>query len=102
MMLVLGSHLGPYMQSAVKRAFVHRFTGDHTPAWARQPMPNGSPYPVQFKDDTDWLANTYFWITVKGELAKRPSGCQSNPTWPFNPELRRNLEKAGFTVWQAV
>lgn len=89
MMLIAGSHLGPHMQGVVKRAFPHRFTGDNVPAWAAQPRPDGTAYPVQFKDDADWLANTFFWITAKGELAKRPNSCQSRPTWPHNPELRR-------------
>ncbi len=87
-MLILGAHLGPYMQEQVKRAFVYRFTGQHVPAWARQPMPNGQAYPLQFADDSDWLANTYFWITKKGELCKRHNYCESHQTWPNNPELR--------------
>lgn len=90
-MQILGSHLGPFLQTQVKRAYVHRFTGSHKPDWARKPIPNGNAYPLQFVDDADWLANTYFWITKRGELCKRPSACQSSPTWPNNPELRKNV-----------
>lgn len=87
-MPVLGSRLGPYMQSEVKRVFVHRFTGDHRPCWVDKPMPNGQPYPLQFADDADWLANTYFWMTKRGELCKRTRHCESHPTWPNDPYIR--------------
>ncbi len=81
----LGSTLPPALQEQCKRAYVHRYTGDHKPAWARELRPNGEPYEVQFKDDADWLAHTEFpiagtcpalWrLTTKGD-------CYSTPTWP--------------------
>lgn len=87
-MQVLGSHMGPHLQSQVKQAFVHRFTGDNVPNWAKKPMPNGTPYPLQFASDAEWLANTYFSVNKDGTLSRRPSYCESKPTWPNNPELR--------------
>lgn len=77
------------LQQDAKRQFIHRHTGDNTPAWARKEWKDGQPYPLQFADDADWLANTTFWVTTKGELARRPGYCKSRPTWPNNPELRK-------------
>lgn len=87
-MKILGSHMGTYLQRQVLNQFVYRFTGEHKPAWANKEWKDGKPYPLQFKDDSDWLAHTYFEVTVKGEISKRNNYCESNPTWPNNPELR--------------
>jgi len=81
-MLIRGSELSAKLQNEVKRAFVHRYTGEHSPEWIKLPRANGVPYLLQFKDDADWLASTFFWITAKGNLAKRPNSCESTPTWP--------------------
>lgn len=81
-MLIYGNVLSPRLQAECKARFVHRFTRDHRPAWASQPMPNGKPYPVQFASDDDWLAHTFFEVTKQGELDERSRYCQSSPTWP--------------------
>ena len=73
----------------VLAAYVHRFTGEYKPKWAREPWKNGKPYPVQFRDDADWLANTLFITRGNGRLDLRYQACFSTPTWPFNPELRQ-------------
>lgn len=79
---VTGAQLHPEDRRRVLSAYVHRFTGDHTPQWARKPRPSGEAYEVQFADDNDWLANTRFAVTAKGGLDKRVRHCESNPTWP--------------------
>lgn len=84
-----GNELPARLKAEALRRYVHRFTGEHKPQWAREPRPDGSAYPVQFSDDADWLRNTRFPVTAKGDLAARPSYCQSSPTWPNNPELRK-------------
>jgi hypothetical protein len=84
-----GNELPARIQSDCKRRFVHRFTGEHKPAWALHPAPNGKPYAVQFKDDADWLANTSFAVTRANSLDERVAYCESAPTWPHNPELRK-------------
>lgn len=86
--LIKGSALSYPQQKQVLSAYVHRFTGNHKPAWARQPMPDGKEYPLQFKDDNDWLENTLFAANKDGSLNKRVKHCQSSATWPNNPELR--------------
>ncbi len=75
---ILGSNLSPTLQAQVRAHFVHRSTGDSC---------YDSSYPLQFRDDADWLAHTLFWVTKRGTLAKR-AHCESSPTWPHNPELR--------------
>lgn len=81
---IKGSEMCQRLQQEAKARFVYRYTGEHKPTWVKGPET-----PVQFKDDRDWLANTLFWITKKGELANRPKCCESYPTWPLNPELRK-------------
>ena len=83
-----GDTLPGAVQQACLRMFVHRFTADHAPAWALAARPDGSPYPVQFLSDHDWLANTWFAVKKDRTLDGRVRHCQSAPTWPNNPELR--------------
>lgn len=92
-MLILGSHMGKKLQQDCLARFVHRYTGDHKPRWANAEWKDGKPYPIQFANDADWLANTYFHVTKKGELSERHKYCESRPTWPNNPELRTNIQE---------
>ena len=87
--MVTGDKLTPEDQNYVRCAYVHRFTRDHKPRWAHKPRPNGQPYPVQFDSDADWLAHTRFAVRKDGRLDNRVHSCESDPTWPDNPELRR-------------
>lgn len=82
-MKVRGTHLKPSARQEALARFINRFTGEHVPSWAKRPMPSGRPYAVQFKDDEDWLANTFFVVTKSGDLDRRYSFCESSPTWPF-------------------
>jgi hypothetical protein len=94
---IIGSQLNHSAKAEALRRFVYRFTGDHKPAWASKPWKDGRTYPLQFKDDADWLANTYFCTNLDGSLSAAFSCCKSNPdsnpTWPNDPGLRRpNLD----------
>jgi hypothetical protein len=80
--MTLGANLSPADRAYVLKSFVHRFTGDTTPLWAKQPKPNGAAYPLPFLNDQDWLANTKFLTTKAGRLDKRARSCDSIPTWP--------------------
>lgn len=75
--MVKGTDLAPSVQEEAKRRFVHRFTKTHVPKWAA-----GTNYPVQFRDDDDWLANTLFYVRKDGQLSNVHKSCRSNPTWP--------------------
>ena len=83
-----GNLLHPDDQKHVLRRFVHRYTGNHKPDWVNSNRMIKRAMPVQFKDDAEWLANTQFRVRDDGRLDKRVSYCMSNPTWPYNPELR--------------
>lgn len=85
---LFGSELSPDQQRAALARFVHRFTGEHVPEWSKRPWKDGKTYPLQFKDDADWLAHTRFVVTPSGRLCNRATSCYSCPTWPNNPELR--------------
>ncbi len=83
-------HMMPEATQRNARArFVHRFTGEHKPDWAYKPRSDGSLYPVQFKDDWDWLCGTLFCVKADGTLSDKTNYCESKPSWPDNPELRK-------------
>jgi hypothetical protein len=90
-----GSELRPEVQQDCLQRFVHRFTGDHHPLWARAKRPDGTDYPLQFKDDADWLAHTTFAVKADGTLHNGVKTCNSAPTWPNNPELRQSFSERG-------
>lgn len=90
---MFGSELPPEDRAEVLRRFVHRYTGEHTPAWVtqrrREALGRTNVYPVQFATDAEWLAHTKFKVTAEGRLHKGSCYCESFPTWPHNPEFRR-------------
>jgi hypothetical protein len=65
---LLGTALTPAQQAEALRVYVHRYTGQHRPQWSFKPRLDGSAYPVQFKDDADWLAHTTFRVTARGTM----------------------------------
>jgi hypothetical protein len=83
-MMIRGSLLNDNDKRHVLAAYVHRYTGEHKPGWVK-----GDSTPVQFKDDAEWLEETFFEVTKHAKLDARFKYCESHPTWPENPELRR-------------
>ena len=83
-MMIRGSLLNDNDKRHVLGVYVHRYTGEHKPQWVK-----GDYTPVQFKNDADWLENTFFEVTKYAKLDARFKHCESHPTWPENPELRR-------------
>lgn len=85
-----GTELPPDDRRLVLAAFVHRYTREHVPAWARRELWVGDePYPVQFDSDAEWLAHTRFAVRSDGRLDRRVHSCHSEPTFPDHPHLRR-------------
>jgi hypothetical protein len=82
MNLTHGIDLHPDDQAYVLAHYVHRYTRDHVPSWARAARFRGLPYPVQFDSDRDWLENTRFATREDGRLDGRARFCQAAPTWP--------------------
>lgn len=87
--MMTGDKLTAADQHRVLARYVHRFTGEHKPQWATKPWKDGQAYPVQHATDAEWLQNTRFHVRANGELDDRFKSCESNPTWPLNPELRK-------------
>lgn len=85
--MVLGTELTKDDQEKALRTYLYRYTGNHKPYWVGQTMLNGKAYPVQFASDADWLAHTTFPVNKNGQLER--GECDSKPTWPNNPELRK-------------
>jgi hypothetical protein len=90
---VKGTELSPDQQKEVKAKFVHRYTGNNKPEWTKQTWKDGKPYPLHFKDDADWLANTSFAVTKTGKLHGGTKYCNSSPSYPNNPELRKTVKE---------
>lgn len=86
---VRGSEMPIELQRLAMSRYVHRFTGTHRPQWARGLRDNGKPYWPQFADDWEWISNTFFPVTKRGELGK--GDCYSTPTWPQGPEGERRI-----------
>lgn len=72
--------------SQAKSEYVHRYTMEHMPNWARKPANNGKYYGPQFSSDVEWYANTKF----PGEpgLHGNNKHCEtSGQTWPIGTWL---------------
>lgn len=69
---------------AAKAQFSQRFTVEHVPAWARQPL-DGKYYAPQYASDREWYERTFF----KGEhkLATVRFCYSTCPTWPLGQWL---------------
>lgn len=86
----LGSDLTPLEKKIVLARFVHRFTVEHVPAWAKE---EGTNYRIQFSSDADWLEHTEFVVTKSGKLDRRAKQCFSCPTWPSLGGCRLSVGK---------
>jgi hypothetical protein len=84
---IKGTELSAAMKREALARFINRYTGDHTPAWVMRSKEYV--YPVQFADDADWLAHTYFAVTAKGTFDGRIHHCESHPTWPNGNQLKK-------------
>lgn len=83
-MMKRGDLLSLDAQREALARFVHRYTGDHQPAWV-----SGMTC-LQSASDAEWLAHTYFEVTKAGKLHRGNAGryCYSYPTWPQSPHLQ--------------
>lgn len=57
--------------------YVHRFTMEHVPDWARTAEPNGLFYAPQFRSDAEWFRNTKFPTDRRVRHC-----CTAGQTWP--------------------
>lgn len=89
--LAKGSALSEADQKKVLQRFTGRYTGDHTPDWVRDAEAIGVVYPLQFKDDAEFLSRTKFAVTKEGALTARKT-CEAMPTWPNGKKVRTATE----------
>lgn len=78
----LGTELSAADQKRALAWYVHRFTRDHIPSWAKRANSNGLFCNVQFASDQDWLAHNKFKVTKSGQIDLCGTHCESAPTWP--------------------
>jgi hypothetical protein len=70
--LIHGKKLSPEQHKKVLSAYVHRHTGEHKPAWANKPMPNGNAYKPTHDTDKAWVHDHAFHFNKKtGNLSAK-------------------------------
>jgi hypothetical protein len=75
--------------------YVHRFTVDHVPNWAKTAAPNGKFYAPHYSSDAEWFASTKFPPNNPYALSKRDTSCHSsNQSWPLGQWLDQPFSKA--------
>jgi acetoacetate decarboxylase len=78
----------PISFEQAKARYVHRFTMEHVPAWARSfcTFKDGRKYYApQFRTDREWYDATLFY--GESELATKKSCYTSGQTWPLGQWL---------------
>jgi hypothetical protein len=77
-----------------REAYVHRYTMEHVPAWAKRPCDNGKFYAPQFRTDREWFENTKFPPNNPFAHSKRDTSCYtSGQTWPLGQWLDKPFAK---------
>jgi hypothetical protein len=75
------------------RQYVHRFTMDHVPEWARTPLKVGKYYAPQYRSDREWYDNTVF-PGEPGHYGTRNECNTHGQTWPLGQWLTEPFHKA--------
>lgn len=97
----------------VCRQWVHRFTCEHFPEWARKPMSTGRFYAPPYISDREWFDNSIFPGEAQHKLQAVGSGyCLSKgQTWPIGESLpevfalskcRFDLVRADGSIWKSL
>lgn len=73
---------------SAKAQYVHRFTMEHVPTWARKRRDNGSYYAPQFRSDREWFENTVF----PPHNGARKYCTSTNLSWPLGTALDKPFE----------
>lgn len=75
-----------------KRRFVHRYTMEHKPAWAKLPC-NGRFYAPQYSTDQEWFDKTKFPGERGYPFGDRESDCYSSgQSWPLGQWLEEEFQ----------
>jgi hypothetical protein len=63
-----------------KAKYVHRFTMEHIPNWAKKPLKNETYYAPQYRSDAEWFKLSVF--PPNNPLSKTDC-CSMEQTWPL-------------------
>jgi hypothetical protein len=71
--------------ATAKDQYVHRYTMEHIPAWARKPV-NGKYYAPGYRTDQEWYEKTVF-PGEQGHPRKEDHCMSGEPSWPMGQWL---------------
>ena len=83
----------PISFEQAKAQFVHRFTMEHVPIWAKDQRGDGTFYAPQYSSDLEWYQSTKF--KGESELADKSHCYASGQTWPIGKALPQPYSKSG-------
>ena len=83
----------PITLGEAKARYVHRYTMEHVPQWARVAAHNGKFYAPQYQDDTEWYRLTEF--NGEGVIATAKHCYSHSQTWPLGQWLDRPYQATG-------
>jgi hypothetical protein len=75
-----------------KQNFQNRFTMEHVPSWALEPMGNGRYYSPQYRTDKEWYDNTALPGELGASQGSKPCCNSKNLSWPLGPSLDKPYE----------
>lgn len=76
-----------------KAQYIHRFTMEHVPAWARERVNDtGYYYAPQFRSDREWYDHTRFYGEA-GHFGTRNTCYTSGQTWPLGQWLDKPFSR---------
>jgi hypothetical protein len=83
----------PTFETALRR-YVHRFTMEHVPGWARFLAPGGQYYAPQFGSDREWYDNTLFPGEPGNPHVPGSGACYTTgQTWPLGKWLDKPFRR---------
>lgn len=71
--------------------YVHRYTLDHVPNWARWPRADGNYCAPQYRSDREWYDSTLF-PGEPGHIGDHKHCFSTKPTWPLGDRLPAPLQ----------
>ena len=72
-----------------KRMYVHRYTMEHIPSWAKNPVDNRKYYAPQYRTDKEWYDNTVF----PPHNGFKDHCTSTNQSWPLGQWLENPYKK---------
>ena len=91
----------PISFNRARNTYIHRYTLDHIPAWAREPHKPGIWYAPQYASDREWYEHTLF--PGEGGIERDSKFCSSTrQTWPCGNWLNSEPPAyPGVAMWES-